>query len=37
MRKEIILPKVKEEKFTSIEETLNKKRAERDYKEGPLG
>ncbi len=36
MAKEIKLPKPKEKGFTSIEETLNKRRSVRDYKRGPL-
>ncbi len=36
MTKEIKLPKAKEKRLTSIEETLNKRRSVRDYKRGPL-
>jgi SagB-type dehydrogenase family enzyme len=36
MAKEIKLPKPKEKGFTSIEETLHKRRSVRDYKRGPL-
>jgi len=36
MEKEIKLPRPKEKGFTSIEETLNKRRSVRDYKKGPL-
>jgi len=36
MEKEIKLPRPKEKGFTSIEETLNRRRSVRDYKKGPL-
>jgi SagB-type dehydrogenase family enzyme len=36
MAGEIKLPRPKEKGFTSIEETLNKRRSVRDYKRGPL-
>jgi hypothetical protein len=35
--KEIILLKPNEKGFTSLEETLNKRRSVRDDKKGPLG